>query len=304
MSLQSVIQQCRTEFQGFRPAASDGAMARLRQFGGPPSEPLIVLYQDHDGSDQHLTNGCRSLPVRFMPIAKILEARDQMAPYENRQAKVGPIAWFWTDDSSNYADIYLDGPLADWVCVFDHEEPILTPAFRSVESFMLHLLAGTQSNSGESRFCDLPSRRCGYSKAAPDGTRAEQDWVLSEIFRKNWRDDPDEELSRRFAMCGICLIPFERTGEAIIFPGADDMWIPEAAVRLIEIRRWHGNVEQIQRLVCDGRPNGESAAMRLLERMNTNESRKAIARLQRKLKGHKLQAIEMRARVPLQPPRW
>ena len=303
MSLQSVMQQFRAEVQGLRPAAGEGDLARLRKSCGPLPEQVITLYQDHDGSDQYPAIPRKTLPLRLMPIAEVLKTREQMAPYEKRMAKVGPIAWFWTDDNSNYAGVYLDGLLAGWVCVLDHEEPLLVPSFRYVESFMVHLLADLRGVHGKNRFCDLPSLRREYPKSAPDAAHDDQDWVFSEIFRKQWTDEADAELAQLFAMCGICLTPFEKTSEASVFLDVDDMWIPAAAVRLLAIRRWRGGVEQLERLARDGHPNGDGAAIGLLARMNTNESRNAVTRLRRTLTGQKLQILEMCARGPLRPPR-
>jgi hypothetical protein len=306
MNLQSLIHQFRIGFQGFQPAASDETLAKLQRACGVLPEQILAVYRDHDGFDPALAEEDTSLPVRLMPIAEVLDTRDQMTAYEKKLPMVGPVAWFWTDDNSNYAGVYLDGPLVGWVTVLNHEEPELTPAFRSVESFMSHMLANTLGNPKERAFDDIPSLRREYPKIAPDGAQAEQDWLLAELFIKQRQDEVDKELSRLFAICAICLTPFEKTSEVFVFFDADDMWIPEAAVRLLEVRRWREGVEQLERLAHDGYPNGDRAAMRLLSRMNTNQSRQAIMRLRQSLKDQKLKALEMWAdrRMPLPPPRW
>ncbi len=53
---------------------------------------------------------------------------------------------FWTDDNSNYAGAYVKGPLAPRVCLVDHEEPDIPPAFRSPESFVRALHVGADED--------------------------------------------------------------------------------------------------------------------------------------------------------------
>ena len=84
------------------------------------------------------------------------------------------------------------------------------------------------------------------------------------------------------------------------------MWIPSAAVRLLEVRNWKSAVEQLETLALDGHPNGDSAAIRALARMDTDEARQAITRLRRSLTGQKLKVLEMwtSGRIQAQPARW
>jgi hypothetical protein len=82
------------------------------------------------------------------------------------------------------------------------------------------------------------------------------------------------------------------------------MWIPEAAVKLIDLRRFTGAVPELERLAAEGKPNGDSAAMRCLIRMGTREARGAVQRLSETVVGQKSKMLEMLRRGPLRPPRW
>ena len=55
-----------------------------------------------------------------------------------------------------------------------------------------------------------------------------------------------------------------------------------------------------------GSPNGDSAVLRLLVRMNTAESRAAVGRLRNEISGRKKQILEstIQNKHRLQPPRW
>src|SRR5205085_1865357 len=147
---------------------------------------------------------------------------------------IGRIAWLWSDDNSNFAGLYTDGPLAGWLVKLDHDEPMLAPAWRSVGSFLERLLDSAPGTAVANAAVDLP--------ALP-------------------RDVPALE---------------------------------------------DGPVDEIERLACEGRANGDSAAMRLLVRMRTPGSEAAVARLKQDVTGPKRQALDqwisLRDRLP--PPRW
>lgn len=82
------------------------------------------------------------------------------------------------------------------------------------------------------------------------------------------------------------------------------MWIPEAAVRLLELRGYTGGIVELEKLAREGRANGDSAAMRQLVRIGTEPAKQAVARLKQTIDGQKLRSLEMWGRVKLQPPRW
>src|SRR5579883_713268 len=115
-----------------------------------------------------------------------------------------------------------------------------------------------------------------------------------------------EDLRRLYALCAMALTPVADTGDVISFFDDDDMWTPEAAVRLLELRHYKRGIESLERLVREGGPNGDAAAIRHLVRLQTDESVQTLARLRKDLEGNKLQTLEMWTRpgIKLQPPRW
>jgi hypothetical protein len=306
MELHEVISITRSRFGGFNSPASAEDLSELRTLLGSLPEVVRSLYEDHNGSDRlPEANGVR-LAARLMPIAEVVKTHNAMLPLANSLPKVGRVAWFWTDDNSNYCGVYTDGLLCGWLCVLDHEEPMLTPAFRSIASFMSRLLADALNEGGENAACDLPYLVREIPVTGPDSATVRSDRELASLFRRQYSDDTDVDLRRLRAFCSICLTPFEDTKEVLAFLNDVDMWTSEAAIRLLEVRRWRGEVDQIERLAREGRPNGDGAAMRLLARMNTNHSRQAVTRLKQTLQGQKLKRLEMWAdrKLPLQPPRW
>lgn len=306
MNLRKVIAELRTKFGGFNSPASATGLAELQASIGLVPEDVRVVYEDHDGSPNlPKSNGSR-LVARLMPIAEAIETGHQMRYMANSLAKVGRVAWLWTDDNSNYCGVYTNGSLRGWLCILDHEESMPTPAFRSVASFMSRLVFEALHGNLEEGACDIPGLLREIPLTVADLTNSKRDRELSNQFYQRYLVEPDEDVRRLFAFCSICLTPVEDTQEATRFFTDSDMWTPEAAVRLMELRRWCEAVPQLETLAREGQPNGDSAAMRLLARLNTNESRQAVAHLKRTLQGRKLQMLEMwtNERVVLQPPRW
>ena len=293
MDLLKVILDLRSRFGGFNPSASAEDQSELQASIGFIPRDVLAVYQDHDGSQNRPeSNGIR-LTASLMPIAEVIETERAMRRYTSILPKVGEVAWLWTDDNSNYCGIYTDGLLGGWLCILDHEEPMLTPAFRSVASFMSQLLFEAHQENGGQRACDIPSVLRDIPQTVVDPTNLQRDRELSSQFYQRYIEEADEDLRRLFAFCSICLTPVEDTEKVTLFLGDSDMWTPAAAVRLLELRHWREAVEQLETLSCEGKPNGDSAAMRLLVRMNTNQSRQAIARLKQTLQGQKLRMLEM-----------
>jgi hypothetical protein len=82
-----------------------------------------------------------------------------------------------------------------------------------------------------------------------------------------------------------------------------DMWTPEKAVLLLEMRRYVAAVPWLERLAPEGSANGDGAAICALVRFGTPEARAAIARLEKVLPGQKRSLLDMYRRVRLTPPR-
>ncbi len=92
----------------FNAAVSAREIARLQaSLGAALPAELLALYRDHDGLPEHAPD---DLPFRLMPIDEVIDIH-HIARREG-WADVG-VRVFWTDDNSNYAGLYLTGPLAE-----------------------------------------------------------------------------------------------------------------------------------------------------------------------------------------------
>jgi hypothetical protein len=301
--LQKVLEEVRSLYNGFNPPASEESLTELQSSVGPLSDEVVALYRDHSGSNGLPERGRSALTARLMPVAEVLTT--QVAMNRLRIPKIGAAICLWTDDNSNYCGVYTEGPLSGWVTVIDHEEPMLTPAFRSVSSFISQLLVEAPSDDKDEAQTlaayDIPQLTREIPTLAPNPENFEQDKRLSEHFRQKFRNESDDGLRRLYAFCTICLTPFECTGEVLSFLDEKDMWTPGAAIRLLELRRYPDAVERLERLAQLGIINTSNAALSYLVRLNTSESREAISRLRRTLEGHSLRHLE-RLMNPLKPP--
>ena len=305
MKLQEIIHEFHTEFTNLNLPASTEDLRDLEQaIGGLPDQALI-LYKDHNGSAQVPQARDRKLAARLMPIGEMIATQATLTKVLGGLPAIGPLAWMWSDDNSNYCGVYTGGPLRGWLCILDHEEPILTPAFRSIESFTSRLLTEARRKE-QSSARDILSVPREVPGSVPDEVNDEPDLRLALHFREQYNHESREAMRWLCAVCSICLTPFGNTADVTAFLEDRDTWIPEAAVRLLEIRNWKAGTEQLEKLAREGRPNGDSAAMRLLARMKTADAYQSIARLKGHLQGQKLKALEMWTRpgIHLQPPSW
>jgi hypothetical protein len=182
---------------------------------------------------------------------------------------------FWTDDQSNYAALYVVGPLAGRVCVLDHDGPDPTPAYRSVASF-LHALAAAGIrgfSSDRTPFSDYPA--LGPVGAADSREDAEATWALWPLLEAAVRDSEREQ----YAYAIIVLTPYEQTNALLPFTEDEDFYIVEKACDVLGLRRWEPAVNRLAEVALRGISNGRVAAIRALGRIGTGEALGELVRV-------------------------
>jgi hypothetical protein len=220
---------------------------------------------------------------------------------------LGPIAWLWTDDNSNYVGFYRTGILAGWITTCDHEEQLFAPAHQSVEGFLWALIGSARGVCGAAEPAyDAPSIPRAFPLRVDDAANIERHRALVSVLQGLQKAEADETLRRFYVMCVVVLTPVRDTAELLPFLRADDMWIPEAVANIFDWRQFYPAIPYLERLAIEGKPNGDSFAMRCLVRFDTDEARAAVNRLRTKLKGHKQAALEMwiSGREKLKPAKW
>ena len=317
MSVSKTIQWLRSLFKGSG-AASDKAATETtatdkqeleafsQSVGGLP-EGVLELYRAHNGSAQLPTEGSYSLPVRLMPVQEARDTTESLGEIDELTSPVGRIAWLWTDDNSNYVGAFTTGRLAGLLVKLIHDEPSLAPSYRSVTSFLTHLPSYSPTEAPTKEVVrDLYSLPQDLPATEDDPRYVESDRQLARHFAELALAESDVDTRRQFAECSICLTPVADTAEVVRFFVEDDMWTPALAVRLIELRGYGECVAELEQLAREGRPNGDSTAMRCLTRLNTQPAAEALGRLQAELSGQKLKLLQHWTRMKdrLTPPRW
>lgn len=290
--MKTLIAQMRSDYDGWNSKPAFSELVEFRRLIGALPVDVLSLYQDHDGSPALPRRGDAFLPVRLLPMREALDVQRWLAERTARLADVGRIVWLWTDDNSNYAGIYTTGMLEGWLVKLNHDEPVLTPAYRSVASFLKHVL---ESAPGKRPDDDAAFDLVMVPRDIPcvdDNQRfVDADRAHARAFAEMHSQQSDADMRRLYAQCAICLTPVADTGTIVPFLREDDMWTPELAIQLFELRRFGGALDEVDRLAREGGPNGDSAAMRLLVRLRSDQTRAIISRLQRELSGQKLDTL-------------
>jgi hypothetical protein len=302
MEISRLLSRLHSLFDRLNPPATEHEIAALVAAVGNLPPVVLAMYRDHNGAATRHSSAGSILSARFMPIQETIETHVAMA-HVTELPTVGHIAWLWTDDNSNYVGIYTSGLLDGWLTVLIHDEPMLVPAYRSTTSLMTKLMAQLEEDPGDNH-CSSYFVDRDVPVNEDDARYMEEDRKLVSAFRYSYANESDPDLRRLYAHCAICLTPRADTGDVVSFFTDQDMWTPEAAVRLLELRRFNSAVDELERLARDGFPNGDSGAMGCLVRMNTNAAREAIKNLERELTGQKRQVLDqwLRLRNRIQPP--
>ena len=306
MTISELVTQLKSTFEGFSPAASKEDLRKLEQLMGPIPADLLALYNNHDGSPNAPGNDEGFLAARLMPISEVLDTNEQMA-HENL-AELGKVVWLWNDDAGNLLGLYTTGLFSGWLTKYDHEESLLIPAYRSIHSFMKAMLSNATFPDEDARACDL----IGLERDIPAIHMDDPIYVASD---KKLREqcvemadkcDDDENVRMLYVMSIIALTPVTETERLTDFFEVEDIWIPEAAVRLMDMREYYDAIPAVEKLAKESDGNAVSAATRMLVRADNEKAKAAVERLKTSLKGTNLQWLNqwLDGRGVLRAPGW
>jgi len=191
---------------------------------------------------------------------------------------------FWTDDNSNYAALYLSGPLVGKVCYLDHEEPDLSPVYRSLGSFLGELRSATITRTN---WYDMPTDyfvpinyylHGGGNPLPSTDADMNDDRAVADILRSQlkelWAADSDEHRFLCFAIMG--LTPPPAMGSIVEFLHDEDMWIEARAADALGIHKYSGAVDLLADLALRGAGNGVISAINALGRIGTSDCLDAL----------------------------
>jgi len=224
-------------------------------------EELRVLYQDHNG----MAASGGAIPFRLLSLEEVVDFHKVVRDYG--WVDLG-VRVFWTDDNSNYAGLYVSGPLIGKVCVIDHEEPDLSPAYASLPSFLTTLLAVIPE---EVEWYDLPQDYPAVGPASDPQAMA-ADWQLVQSLQSLYEASQDEE-RMYYAYCRMALTPFEHTNTLLPFTYDEDMYVQARACEILGLRRYEPATGRLTEVVQHGMHNGRWVAIHALGRIGTTAAR-------------------------------
>lgn len=250
-----------------------------------PSD-LVMLYQHHNGE----TRPTR-LPLRFMSVAEVREWLVMMRIYDLETDDFGwidhGVIAFWSDDNSNYAGVYVRGPLNGRVCFLNHEDSTdIAPSYRSVSSFLAANLSGIRQGSNELDWREMGTDYpvCRPAESAKAKNAIEQDAIVARSIQRLLEDTPkstDHEQWERthYAFCIMALLPFEDTATLFGFARDEDMFIQGRACEILGCRRVKEAVPLLADIASHGSQNGQISAIKALGEIGTEECLKHLIHL-------------------------
>lgn len=275
-SLIDLLHRMRTEYDGCAPPATEAEFELLAAHFGLPPPDVVTCYREFNGSTVFPMRGSRRLPVGLIPISEAIGYKlDSDVP------QLGNILWLFKDSQSNLVGIYLDGICAGWLTKYVFDEPMLTPAYRSIQSFLTQLFR----HAGE---LDLVPIVTDVPVASDDSGLAERDRETALQLRDASKTAADERQQQLLALASIALTPASDSDALLEFVAIPNMYVQEAAIRVLMNRKYQGGVAELSRVIENGGNNGALAACTMLARMGTPEAESAIESLHKTLNADRL----------------
>ena len=265
--MDEIIQQYRALGGRFRLAASAPELQVLETaLGCVLPGDLRRLYADHDGDEVGGEN--IRLPLRLLPIAEVIETNQFVQ--DSGLAAYG-LRLFWYDDNSNYAGLYVAGPLSGRVCFLNHEEADLSPVYRTLRSFLSTLLTGIDKGIEWEEFArDYPALGLLSSEEAAE------DWDAAQMLRPPFEAAEDAQERINYAYSIMALTPPERTDSLIEYTYDADLYIQERACELLGRRKFEPAVGRLAEVAAMNIANAPMRARWALAEIGTPD---ALARL-------------------------
>ena len=231
-------------------------------------EDLLVLYQDHNG----MPASKEWLPMRLMSLEEVIDFHKVVLEY-------GWDLWglriFWTDDNSNYAGLYITGPLAGKVCWIDHGEIDPTPVYASVRSFLRTQL---EALSEEIDWDEFPRDYPALQPSSDPERIAQDEQILQTLWPLYEASDEDEHIYN--AYCILALTPFGQIDTLLAFTYDPDSEIQARVCDILGQRRYEPAIDRIAEIVRHGAyPNGPGAAIRALGSIGSEAARARLLEL-------------------------
>lgn len=211
---------------------------------------LVAHYNDQERQDYYL----KALQAE--------EFREMLAYMEGIEVYQG-IVPLWTDGHSNYIGLYVKGPLKYRVCYISHEETDVSPAFRSVESFVEVL--------DKQRDADWVELTKDYPVSGSAGLNPEQHAAdmksINELQALMDEPELDDDQRCQYLFSLMALTPYSRLDALLPCLADEDMFVQERACEIMGFHRYKPAYEKLKEVAEHGTHNGKMAAKRALSQI-------------------------------------
>lgn len=195
--------------------------------------------------------------LRIMNTDETTELMEFMSDIEEFQ-NIIPL---WTDDNSNYVGFYYQGPIKYRVCYVSHEETDLSPAFRSLHTFIAALEQNADLDWDE------------LTKEYPTGSEANLQDIdadvqcIQELNQWLFSDQPNDDPRCQMMFSIMALTPANQLDTLIPFLDDEDMYVQERACEILGYHRYLPAYDKLVEVSQNGMPNGRMAAKKVLSNM-------------------------------------
>jgi len=233
----------------FNPPATAAQLQELEDAISAPLPPeLREIYLHHNGMQSQ-----GDYPFRLMSASEVADTYRELREEEYLSEDV---RLFWTDDQDNYAALYVSGP-AGRICLINHDEPDLTPLYRSIESFYQAMTAAARA--GQDWYEMARSLASPEADALPE-EQAKELALANEYFER-YRSATVPAKRKSLAFKAMQLLPSSESHRLLEFLGSGDMWIQERACTLLGKRGYTAAIPALAEVARSGKHNGRIAAL-------------------------------------------
>ena len=174
------------------------------------------------------------------------------------------VCLLWTNDHSNYAGVYLAGPLRGKVCIIDHEEEMYAPVFRSIKTFIAAILSHQLNDLHNQSI--LKSKGLDYPALNASPAEKEADLAIARALIKALDDVPETDYYQS-GMAVCYLMPDTHLDLLKPFLYQDNMWVQEVACGVLAIHQYAPAEAWLKEISQTGKGNALLAAEQALRYM-------------------------------------
>lgn len=263
-----------------RPPATDVDIAETKAFIGATLPPEVhETYQTCDGMEIYnwetkFTAQGLNIPGEFYRLMSLSEMRETFGVTRCWGNYGAEFCCLWTNENSDYAALYIGGPLLGRITLLPHDGESADPGWRNWTNFVQRVAQfgdqGLPYDNIRPTYCDYPQTAPGASEDDAD------DWNAVQQLRKR-QNTPDLYDRSRVAGQIPILTPFIYTDSLLADLDGNDFDLQSHVCEVLGMRQYTPAISRLSDLARRPRTgNAHNAAIGALGQMRTPESLAAL----------------------------